>query len=203
MDSHSRSDATWSLFCEFWTLFFLLKCLIQLDQRIQYQNAVARNLAHFLNSPQQGEAPSAWISNSTLSENDRLQSSTLVVWGENPVTVWTLCFLYIDVIQIVATVVESANTDGKLLGPILTVNINCWEAVFTVIFIVFAAEFTVINNCLPVAAEFTVINNCLPVAVRGLSQAVSDSQGWSLHKAILQSLLRSVIKLFKLGRLDI
>ena len=35
------------------------------------------------------------------------------------------------------------------------------------------------------------------MAVRGLSQAVSDSQGWSLHKAIL---LRSVIKLFKLGR---
>ena len=27
-----------------------------------------------------------------------------------------------------------------------------------------------------------------------------SSQGWSLHKAILQSLLRSVIKLFKLGR---
>ena len=39
--------------------FFLLKCLIQLDQRIQYQNAIARNLAHFLNSPQQGEPPSA------------------------------------------------------------------------------------------------------------------------------------------------
>ena len=37
------------------------------------------------------------------------------------------------------------------------------------------------------------------MAVRGLSEAVSDSQGWSLHKAIL---LRSVIKLFKLGRLD-
>ena len=42
------------------TFFFLfLKCLIQLDQRIQYQNAIARNLAHFLNSPQQGEPPSA------------------------------------------------------------------------------------------------------------------------------------------------
>ena len=78
-----------------------------------------------------------------------------MVWGENPVTVWTLCFLYIDVIQIVATVVESANTDGKLLGPILTVNINCWEAVFTVIFIVFTADFTVINNCLPVAVFFS------------------------------------------------
>ena len=37
------------------------------------------------------------------------------------------------------------------------------------------------------------------MAVRGLSQAVSDSQGWSLHKAIL---LRSVFKLMKLGRLE-
>ena len=82
-----------------------------------------------------------------------------MVWGENPVTVWTLCFLYIDVIQIVATVMESANTDGKLLGPILTVNINCWEAVFTVIFTGFTADFTVLNNCLPVAVFFGDFTN--------------------------------------------
>ena len=31
------------------------------------------------------------------------------------------------------------------------------------------------------------------MAVRGLSQAVSDSQGWSLHKAILQSLKKCYI----------
>ena len=32
--------------------FLLLKCLIQLDQRTHYQNAIARNLAYILNSPQ-------------------------------------------------------------------------------------------------------------------------------------------------------
>ena len=69
-----------------------------------------------------------------------------MVWGENPVTVGTLCFLHIDVIRVVATVVESTNTGGKLLGPILTVHINCWEAVFTANF----TDFTVINR-LPVA----------------------------------------------------
>ena len=47
-----------SMLC-FVIAFFFLKCLIQLDQRIQYQNAIARNLAHILNSPQQGDAPSA------------------------------------------------------------------------------------------------------------------------------------------------
>ena len=104
----------WNLYIEIDIAIFVLKCLIQLDQRIQYQNAIARNLAHFLNSPQQGEPPSAWISNSTLPENNRLQRSTLVVWGENPVTVWTLCFLYIDVIQIVATVMESANIFARI-----------------------------------------------------------------------------------------
>ena len=50
---------------QFWKYHFFLKCLIQLDKRIQYQNANARILAHFLNSPQQGEAPSAWTSTST------------------------------------------------------------------------------------------------------------------------------------------
>ena len=45
-----------------------------------------------------------------------------------------------------------------------------------------------------------MVEHLLQVAVRGLSQTVSNSQGWSLHKAIL---LRSVIKLFKLGRLRI
>ena len=73
-----------------------------------------------------------------------------MVWGENPVTVGTLCFLHIDVIRVVATVVESTNTGGKLLGPIFTVNINCWEAVFTANFTGFTSDFTVIN-CLPVA----------------------------------------------------
>ena len=47
---------------------------------------------------------------------------------------------------------ESANINGKLLSPVLTVNINSWEAGFTVIL---AAGFTVFNNCLPVAVFFS------------------------------------------------
>ena len=65
-----------------------------------------------------------------------LDCSTLVVWGENPVTVVTLRLLYIDLIRVIATVMESANTGGILFSPVFTVNINCWEVVFTAAFTV-------------------------------------------------------------------
>ena len=77
-----------------------------------------------------------------------LECSTLVVWGENPVTVGTLRLLYIDLIRVIATVMESANTGGILFSPVFTVNINCWEVVFT-------AAFTVFNNSLPVTVLFS------------------------------------------------
>ena len=51
---------------------------------------------------------------------------------------------------------ESANTHGKLFSPVLTVNINCWEAAFTVIL---TADFTVFNNCLPVTVFFSNFDN--------------------------------------------
>ena len=37
-----------------------------------------------------------------------------------------------------------------------------------------------------------MVEHLLQVAVRGLSQTVSSSQGWSLHKAILQSLKKCI-----------
>ena len=43
---------------------------------------------------------------------------------------------------------ESANTGGILFSPVFTVNINCWEVVFT-------AAFTVFNNSLPVTVLFS------------------------------------------------
>ena len=49
--SHDDSRMSWCV----WTTWLYNQ--LQLDQRIQYQNAIAINLARFLNS--QGEAPSA------------------------------------------------------------------------------------------------------------------------------------------------
>ena len=86
------------------------------------------------------------------------------MWGENLVTVGTLWFLYIDVIRVVASVMESANTNGKLLSPVLTFNINCWEAAFTAIL---TADFTVFNNRLPVAVFFSNFSDFTNYALVG------------------------------------
>ena len=59
---------------------------------------------------------------------------------------------------------ESANTNGKLLSPVLTFNINCWEAAFTAIL---TADFTVFNNCLPVAVFFSNFSDFTNYALVG------------------------------------
>ena len=115
---------------------FLIKYWLvfsEMFHSIRQENTVFRMLsqAQFLNSPQQGKTPSAWMTTRIDRKTMSTKCSALVVWGENPVTVWVPLFIFIECPWAVSNVVESANTVGIVFSPVFTVNINRRKVILT------------------------------------------------------------------------
>ena len=103
--------------------FSFLKCVIQSDREYNIRSALAIKVAQLQNSPHQGETPPSI--NYKIGYNRQKRLSTLVVRGENPVTVRTLFFMLINYrVDVIPTVVEFVDTVGKLFSPVFTIHIN-------------------------------------------------------------------------------